>query len=184
MGKIFIGKNKLNLIKTREPDPTIIYIGESAIDRPQTMGIYTTVNKDNPANASGKIDSVQIWCLYPLIDCKVATFFVVSGNYLSTRDYQAIGNVAAGSKQTISGLDIEVQIGDYIGVCYTDGSIDRSWTGYIGHWYTAPNKIPCVNMEFSFFANCVISLCGTGYSIPPPPAEASRTGIYTFKTLK
>lgn len=148
--------------KTPFHTPVDIYMGEDAIYRFQSMGGYTTVNKGNPANASGKITSVEIFCKEQLLNCKVATFFVVSGNFLSTRGWANIGNVASGSKQTISGLDIDVQAGDYIGIAYDDGSMRRDWSGFGGHWYTAPNKIPCVNIEFTFLAGDAISLCGKG----------------------
>ena len=183
MEKIFIGKNKLNLIKTKGLK-TIIDIGDPAIDRATSIGPYTSVSKGNPANLTGKITSVEIWAFENLSNCEVATFFVVSGNNLSTRDTHYIGSVTSGSKQTFSGLDISVQVGDYIGIYYTTGTLETDSDGGSGIWYKTNDHIPCIDVYFNFIAGWQTSVYGIGEALPPPPAEASRTGIYTFKTLK
>ncbi|GAI24056.1 unnamed protein product, partial [marine sediment metagenome] len=116
--------------------PIIIDIGLPAIDRASSMlAEYTNVNRGNPANESGKIKTVEIWAYETLTNCKVATFFIVSGNYLTARDVHTIGKVPGGSKQTFSGLDIEVEAGDMIGIFYTTGKIERSTSGYSGMYY-------------------------------------------------
>ena len=141
---------------------TVIDIGSPAIDRDTISVDATYVDKNNPANASGKITSVEIWAEITLINAKVATFYVVSGNNLSTRDYQVIGNVTSGAKRTFD-VDLDVQIGDYIGISYTDGYLDRVNTG-TGYWATPASTywIPCTNHEFNFIASRTISLYGTG----------------------
>ena len=104
---------------------TDIDIGDAAINR----GSYanygdTIIIKNNPANASGKIISIEIWANSNLSNVEVATFYVVSGNNLSTRDTHTIGSVTAGSKQTFSGLDITGEAGDYLGAYWTYGRLD------------------------------------------------------------
>jgi len=142
----------------------VINIGMPAIDRGASLGSYTLINIGNPANASGKITSVEIWASGYLENCEVATFFVVSGNNLSTRDYEAIGGVHHGSKQTFP-VDLDVEVGDYIGVYYTSGSIERDTSGYDGCWYTNTDQIPCTDFTFSTSSGSAISLYGTGATV-------------------
>ncbi|MBA7591969.1 hypothetical protein ES708_34140 [subsurface metagenome] len=99
-----------------------------AINRASSDSGYTNVNIGNPANASGKITSVEIWANTILFDCKVGIFYVVSGNILSTRDWVQIGTVTAGAKKTFE-VDLEVEEGDYIGICQ-EGDIEYDTSGY------------------------------------------------------
>lgn len=140
-----------------------IDIGAPATNRGTSLANWTIVNKSNPANETGKITSVEIWCNVNLVNCEVATFFVVSGNNLSTRDTHTIGGVTAGSKQTFSGLDITVQTGDYLGIYYTGGNVECDSSGGSGIWYgITADYIPCTNQAFTSNSTYVISLYGTG----------------------
>jgi len=143
----------------------LIDIGSAAEDRAfdGTFG-YTRVDKANPANETGTITSIEIWAGTSLENCEVATFFVVSGNFLSTRDTHTIGAVTGGSKQTFSGLSLDVQAGDYIGIYFTAGTLDQGEAG-VGLWYIQSDEIPCVNTEFSWYGEGEISLYGTGATV-------------------
>lgn len=150
-------------LKTVEYIPIFIDIGSPATARlSNTTSGYTYINLDNPANATGKIDVVEIYCIVALQNCKVATFFVVSGDNLSTRDIHTIGAVPAGSKQTFSGLDIDVQAGDYIGIFYTAGNIRKDNEGFLGVMEKFGDQIPCINQLFYLNAGNTLSLYGTG----------------------
>jgi len=138
-----------------------IDIGMPAINRGSTASTYTWVNIGNPANESGTITSIEMWASGTLTNCEVATFYVVSGNNLSTRDHELIGNVTKGSKQTFS-VDLDVQTGDYIGAYYTVGAIERDTAGFDGCWMKTGDNIPCSNLLFTNRADEAISLYGTG----------------------
>jgi len=146
--------------------PTEIDIGNSAIDRTSytTIADNTLVDKNNPANADGKILSVEIYAVtgYDLTDCKVGIFYIISGDYLSTRDTHTIGTVTSGLKQTFE-VDLDVEAGDYIGLYASGGRIEKTndveSNGYL---YRAGDNIPCVNAEFQSSFNRTISLYGTG----------------------
>lgn len=148
---------------------TAIDIGSAAIDRGSAYGADTLVNKINPSDGSGKITSVEIWANEEMADCEVATFFVVSGSNLSTRDYETVDNgngagvVLAGSKQTFV-VDLDVEVGDYIGIYYSSGSIDYQYpTGDAGWWYGySGDRIPCTNYYFGSQSSATLSLYGTG----------------------
>lgn len=124
----------------------------------------TWINKDNPANATGKITSIDIWiALSDSANTTIATFYVVSGNNLSTRDYQNIGTVTKGSKQTFV-VDLDVEEGDYIGFWgSTTPRVDN--TGHPGLWRLSSNRIPCANLEFTFYADMGFYLYGTGTTV-------------------
>jgi hypothetical protein len=138
-----------------------IDIGAAAINRSTYTAIKTYVGKENPANDTGSITSVEIWAYSTLSNCEVATFYVVSGDNLSTRDSETIGTVTSGSKQTFSGLNMDVQTGDYLGTYFTAGSLEKDSSGS-GYWYATGDYIPCTNSTFNSTASVTISLYGTG----------------------
>lgn len=140
-----------------------IDVGGEAINRAYSyIEGRTLVAKDNPANATGKITTVEIWAFEQLLNCEVAIFFVVSGDNLSTRSTVAIGTVAAGSKQTFP-VDLDVEAGDYIGIYYTDGKIEID-DSVAGMWEKEGDYIPCINEAFGAVAY-VPSLYGIGAEV-------------------
>jgi len=144
-----------------------IDIGSPADNRSWTITSgYTLINKDNPANESGKITSVKIWANVSMTGCQVATFYVVSGDNLSTRDTHYIGDVQLGFKRTFS-VDLNVNAGDYIGMYYAAGEVESDQTGYSGVWFTSGDLIPCTNQGFGTQSGDTISLYGTGATLPP-----------------
>jgi hypothetical protein len=139
-----------------------IDIGAAAVDRSLYLTVsWTRIDKNNPANADGAIDTVEIWAYSNLSDCEVATFIDEGSNVFSTRDSETIGAVTAGSKQTFSGLDMDVQAGDYIGIHSSAGNIERDNSGD-GYWYASGDYIPCSSQGFNFTADRSLSLYGTG----------------------
>lgn len=139
-----------------------ITIGTTPVNRGTSFGVVTLIELSNPAGDSGTINTVEIWASSNLSNCEVATFFNVSGNNYSTRDSAALGAVTAGSKQTFSGLSITCQTGDYIGIYYTAGSIERDTSGGSGVMWAAGDQIPCTNKAFSASASNIISLYASG----------------------
>lgn len=143
-----------------------IDVGSPAINRALTQGTYTTMGLTNPANATGIITSVEIWVNNDVSNCEIATFYLVSGTNYSTRDTHFIGSIASGSKHTSSGLSLEVQSGDYLGIYYTSGALERSGTGGSGIRFATSDQIPCSNVEFAnYWAGDLISLYGTGATV-------------------
>ncbi len=163
------GRTGIYYQKTEIKGPIDIDIGCPAIVREFTYSdnIYTIINVGNPANESGKIKSIEIYSANGeiLIGVTVATFYVVNGNNLSTRDYVYIGDIAPGEKR-IFVVDLEVVKGDYIGFVSSDRSliqIDKS--GGENTWFKLGNFIPCTNVNFGVDIGWVISLYGTGKTI-------------------
>ena len=160
-----------------------IDIGSPAVNRGLIFNSgYTDVNKSNPANANGKITSVEIWANESLTGAEVATFYVVSGNYLSTRDSEYIGNVTAGSKQTFE-VNLDVHAGDYLGIYWTGGKMEVDSSGE-GIWDIIGDQIPCTNYEFDLMTNYQMSLYGTGITVPNQVTGVSATnGTHTDKVV-
>ncbi|GAI90270.1 unnamed protein product, partial [marine sediment metagenome] len=142
-----------------------IDIGCPAIDRPYSFtGPRTAINRGNPANATGIINTIEIYANVELNMCKVATFYVTNENKLSTRDYEEIGTVTAGSKQTFT-VSLNVQEGDYIGIYYLGGEMEREGYEKEGVWHTSNDQIPCYNHEFPLGGTWTISLYGKGSEV-------------------
>ena len=169
--------NKLNL--------TVIDIGSGAINRGNTIGGYTLVMFENPANATGTLTSIEIWAATEMTNCQVATFFVVSGDNLSTRDSVTLGTITAGSKQTItvdSGsnpISLDVQTGDYLGVYIPNGTIEYDDSLQAGMWYLSGDYIPCTNQLFSSVADDAVSVYATGETAGAD-FEYAGTGSFAF----
>lgn len=159
------------------PSSGNIDVGSAADDRGAWWTYsYTLVDRHNPANKSGKITSIEIYANTTMTGVKVATFYVVSGNNLSTRDAQSIGTVTAGSKQTFT-VSLDVAEGDYLGIYFTDGKIEEGADTSDGFWYLRSPQIPCTNIPFTPYVNVIISLYGTGtYS-----EGGLANGVYKFK---
>ena len=142
----------------------LIDIGSPAINRAAALQpIYTYVAKANSANASGKITSIEIWCVTNMTGVEIAVFSM-SGDVATTRDYQAIsGTVVAGAKRTYS-VDLDVEVGDYIGLTCDSGSGEKDNSGD-GYWYISSDQIPCSGVTFIWSADRTISLYGTGVTV-------------------
>lgn len=142
---------------------TDIDIGPGAVYRASDLGVWTAIDRNNPANESGKITSVEIWANVELINCEVAIFYDTGSGYYTTRSDVAIGTVTAGSKQTFP-VDLTVEAGDVIGIYYTGGKIGYNNVGYGGGFtYKSGDHIPCNNEQFvNILSTHMLALYGTG----------------------
>ena len=143
-----------------------IDIGAAAINRAETFPAgYTLIELSNPANENGTITSVEIWASSNLSNVEVATFYELETNMFSTRDTHTIGSVTSGSKQTFSGLSIDVEAGDYIGMYIPTGLIEEDTSGGVAMMYDGGDNIPCTNQGFSEASGYIISLYGAGETV-------------------
>jgi len=144
-----------------------IDIGSPAIDRVSYIFPFTVIDKNNPANATGTITSVEIWAYVGWGDmggAVVATFTQVDTNVFTARDRQVIGTVTAGSKQTFE-VNLDVQTGDYIGIYYSSGGIEVDPTYGAGTWHLAGDQTSCSSATFTSEGSRTMSLYGTGMSL-------------------
>lgn len=141
-----------------------IDVGAEAIDRTSSFSFgCTIIGIDNPANAGGTITSVEIWAANALEGCKVGIFYTTNGDTFKCRSVVSIGDVTGESKQTFSDLSLSIQAGDYIGMYYSVGAIERHTSGYSGAWYILGDH--CIVDDegtYTELAGDAISLKGLG----------------------
>jgi len=151
-----------------------IDVGSAAISRAsQTYlwyytGYETKVEGANPANATGVIDTVEAWFKFATAtnSVKYGTFEHLGSNVLKCHDAEEYGQVASGSKQTCTGLSIDISTGEYIGADARVGvytSLAAGASGGTGKWgvagqYCDPND----QTTFAWGAGHIMSLYGTG----------------------
>jgi hypothetical protein len=139
-----------------------IAVGNTVSDRLSYRASGTTIiDKNVAADGTGTINTVNIWAVdtYDLVECEVALFYIVLGANYSTRSNVSIGAVTSGSAQPFTGLTLAVTSGDYIGIYFSDGRIERTNSG---SFYTkSGDVIPCTDQTFTTGTG-TISLNGTG----------------------
>ena len=151
-----------------------IDIGSAAEDRANFLSLAITyIAKENPANVSGRITSVEIWAYLEMTGVKVATFEEVDTNIFTARDSYTVGTVTTGAKRTFE-VDLDVQAGDYIGIYGTAGFIEANTSSGSGTWSKSGDHTECVEEAIDFTADRTMSLYGTGIFVK------SLTGSFDF----
>ena len=97
-------------------EPQSIDVGPGATNRGGDVILdnATLIDLNNPANATGTIDTYEIWT--------IDNFSAVTGGFQTDKgsnvyqvtDSELLGSVTGGAKQTFTGLTISVILGDYI----------------------------------------------------------------------
>jgi hypothetical protein len=164
---------------------TDIDVGSEATDRASYYAyqysslIYTLVDESNPANDTGVLDTVETWhgWVNGGSTPRVGTFSKSSTTY-TCRDGQSLGTATAGSKQTHTGLDVDIASGDFIGIDSLDTTgylfIEMATTG--GTLAMGHGSFCDATDSFSdaTLSDGPISLYGTGDTpVPPEEGEAS-----------
>lgn len=109
----------------------MIDVGSPAINLSSySPGGQTIVGVDNPANASGVIDTFQLYNAMSMTGLKLGTFSK-DGNILTNRDYVSIGNSSGrhGAPITFTGLSVDIEIGDIVGHYTASGSTEKTASG-------------------------------------------------------
>lgn len=175
--------------------PSTITIGAAAIDRSYESSYlhgFTYVNKGGAASGSGEITSNEIWLntKSSATDIYVGTFSA-SGNVLTCRDSESIGDIATGSKQTQSGLTITVVTGDYWG-CYDKGSdtpdaqLELDIEGFNDVWaYLGECIDPTDSQTFTLYADDAVSLYGEGgTAVTEKTSSDTGSGVDAVESLE
>jgi len=146
----------------------VIDIGSPVIDRGSwyTYGL-SCICKENPANASGKITSVDI-LMKTLGNVKVGIFYREDPtgypNRFTARDTQNIGSIDG---HQIVDVDLDVEEGDFIGFwIWASGLIEADGSGGEGVWTRVGDIYTWENEEFFFQSGWTISIGAAGHTIP------------------
>ncbi len=134
--------------------------GASIGDGGLTPG-YTSINADNPANATGMIDTFQAYVYTTVSGAKIGTFSG-SGNDWNDRDYETIGTINTGSVQTFTGKNCDVNTNDCIGCYNTGGGIYYGNTGGGGHKYKLGDYFGTGSNTYGSQSNSWVGIYGTG----------------------
>jgi hypothetical protein len=141
-----------------------IDVGPGATDRGSyiTYG-NTVVDINNPANGTGTLDTFEIFAVsgYDLTNTAIGTFSGSDTSY-DDRDYETIGSVTSGSKQTFTGKNCDVSSGDFLGVYHSNGRIERDTSGYSGIYYKVGNKFNTGANTYGLYSGDAISIYATG----------------------
>src|SRR4030042_602207 len=121
-----------------------IDVGSSAVNRASYINLATAVayrtliDYNNPSNADGTIDTVQIYMnLGSGAAARAGTFTDNGGGSFTCNDGESLGSLSNGLN-TFSGLSIAISTGQYIGADATnlvDGRVDRDTSGGGGLYY-------------------------------------------------
>lgn len=130
---------------------------------------YTGLDMTNPANDSGYITSFEIWVRgHNETSCKIGTFSGSQPNWTS-RDYENIGSVVYGSKQTFTGLNCSVATNDIIGA-YTSVAHLNYNSGGLGFPYALGDLFDGDSHSYSLVTIGRLALYGTGSTDAPVSA--------------
>ncbi len=143
----------------------LIDIGPGATDRVTNYGAgYTAICADNPANDTGIISSFECYANTNILGAKVGTFSG-SGTSYTSRDVETIGIIVAGSKQTFSGMNCDVVVGDFIGCYFASGTIEAATSGGGGIYEKTGDQFGAGAQTYSLDTGWVMSLYGSGVTI-------------------
>jgi len=111
------------------PSAAVIEVGPAATNRASvTVAGNTVLDLANPATGSGVITNIDIYVASQITSAKVGLYYLVSGTTYRCRSSYTTGVLAAGLNQ-LTGLSLEVQAGDFIGIYHATGTVDRADSG-------------------------------------------------------
>ncbi|MBA7537811.1 hypothetical protein ES705_30081 [subsurface metagenome] len=132
---------------------------------------HTFIAKENPANGTGRITSLELRAQTDMSGVIIATFTKVNTKIFTARDHVHLADIPAavpGLSVTrtvdIDGnpISLDVVNGDYIGMYWSGGDVEFETEG-VGTWHYAGDQTSCVGLEFAFgLGGLTISLYGTG----------------------
>lgn len=140
-----------------------IDVGAGAISRGSSASAgYTYCDRNNPANATGVVNTIELWFESIGGSVTVGMMYNTSGYTYNTRSYTNVGTVTAGSKQTYSGLILDVHVGDVVAI-YADSGAGVSYDagGTIGILYSQYNMIPGGGVGFNLSTSARMAIYGT-----------------------
>jgi len=158
---------------------------------------YSLIVKDNPANAAGTIDYVCVYADSDMSGIEFASFADEGSEVLSTNGNTSGSNLGAiGDQQNEYNAPgdftaFNINVGEYIGIYWSGGNIDRDSSGFAGMWWVANDQIPCSSVTFNLEVDDTISLYAIGteaggetYELSALISGASATGSPGMNVLR
>jgi hypothetical protein len=123
---------------------------------------YTVIDLANPANDTGIINSMEFWYRTTGVGVKCGAFSNDGSNKFTPRDYETIGGVTAGSKQTFNGLNCTVVTADVIGQYQSGGNLSCSSVGGTSLSYKTGDQFGAGQQTYTPAAGWRMAVYGTG----------------------
>lgn len=161
--------------------PNSIDVGAGATDRGSDAPLNKTyVDFNNPANATGIIDTYEVWFLTSTTTLVVG-FLYGSATTYTGRSSQSIGAAVQGAKRTFSGLTLAIGIGDFCGVYGTNGVMEKDGSGGASIASTEGNALGTTKTDYYVYSADILSLYATGSEVVASgggaPVEAVMAGL-------
>lgn len=138
------------------------YGADSPLDAGADLfGAITVLDCNNPANGTGILTSMSFYFTSNGSSIKCGTFYTGGGNIYTCRDYETIGNVTGGGKQTFSGLSCNVTTGDILGIT-GNGAIGLSTSVGSGYNYKNGDGFTSSLTYSNFTTPGAIAIVGNG----------------------
>jgi len=147
---------------------------------------YTWIDVTNPANASGTIDTVQIYPKASMSGTKVGLVYLTSGTTYKCRDSGVIGDVTAGAPDPdeFTGLSIDVATDDLIACYYAGGQISRFFSGGSGLYYLIGDRLdPNDEFEYALASGDKNGIYGTGTESGGDPDISNDPSTWSVGTV-
>lgn len=132
---------------------------------------FTRVAVNNPANATGTIDSVCVWANSNMTGIEYASFIDEGGNVLSTNGDTNGSNLAAAAGQQTTHTApgdfsaFAISSGEHIGIWWTGGALDRDITASSPAWLDGGDQVPCISSQFTYEENRELALYAVGAEV-------------------
>ena len=141
-----------------------ITVGSTAENRSGvTFTGYTFVDLNNPSGDDGTLTRVDIWSATALTNTRYGTMHGAGTEY-TPRDDEAIGNVPSGSKQTFSGLDIDIESGDFSSI-FCVGRIENDTSGGLGRYRKSGDQFDAGEQTYTYNSGDILSVEGHGETV-------------------
>ena len=170
-------------------EPQSIDIGTVPFDGASlSYATYTLIQLENSANATGTIDTAQIWMSVSATGFIVGTAYLDEGTTYLVRDSEAIGNVTAGAPDpdVFTGLTIDVTLNDYWACYAATGTYMGEFSGYAGLRYVSGDKLTDkLSSSYSLLTGDTVSVYGTGTEAGGVTHEGAATlsGVGTLTCI-
>lgn len=135
----------------------------------------TNINLDNPANASGVLNSFKIKINVNNSTVKVGTFYG-SGTSYTMRDYETWASITSGSEQTLTGVNCDVSTSDLVGLYSGTAGVQDSASGGSGVLYVDGDNFHAGAHTYTTTGTgWRMVLYGSGVTVPDAPTNVSAT---------
>lgn len=144
----------------------VINIGDTAENLGSHEWSKTVVEGNFPADGTGTIDEIKLWCSTDLQD-PVVGLFTASGNNLTSQDYESLsGPIADDQVITLNApgdfTALDVNQGEYLGIDFSGGAMRVNLSGGSNGMWRYTGDFPYSSQAFTFKSGYRVAIEGSG----------------------